>query len=51
VGTSYGKSFKEAVERYADSDISFRMNYDPDKMTHWGCNLFDNETDAKKVYG
>ncbi len=26
-------------------------NYNPDRLTVWGCRLFDNETDARKSFG
>lgn len=42
------KTFKEAC------NIIFRGqegNYDPMRLTLWGCELFDNEKDAKKGFG
>lgn len=40
-------SFKEAC------DIKFEGDslYSPDRMTYWGCQLFDNESDARKSFG
>ena len=26
-------------------------NWDKEKLTYWGCRLFDNEIDARKTFG
>lgn len=28
-----------------------RWDYDPASLTYWGCNLFDNEKDARRAFG
>ena len=46
-GNIEANSFKEAC------DIFFNNNklYNPERLTYWGCKLFDNETDARKSFG
>jgi hypothetical protein len=48
---STGETFKEAVDAYAEKDEEFKKYYDRETMTYWGCNLFDNERDARKTFG
>lgn len=39
---------KPDYEGYVDPD---RWDYDPLRLTYWGCRLFNNETDARKSFG
>lgn len=41
------RSFKEACIRALGDDRLF----DPVKLSYWGCRLYDNETDARKLFG
>jgi len=47
VDTCVAPTFKKACA------IMFKGNNDfsPERMTHWGCELFDNEQDARKGFG
>lgn len=44
-------SFKEACLKHAEKDDEFKLYFDPERMTYWGCRLFDNESDARKSFG
>lgn len=37
--------------RLAASDATFAKNFDPDRMTYWGCRLHDNEVAARATFG
>jgi hypothetical protein len=50
-GSEQGRDFKEACRIFAASNKGFDHNFDPESMTVWGCRLFDNENDARKVFG
>jgi len=51
VATSSGYSFRDAVDAYAKKYPAFARYYDRERMTYWGCRLFDNEEDARKSFG
>ena len=51
VATMAGASLQEACDAYAEVDSEWKRHYDRDRMTYWGCRLFDNETDARKDFG
>ena len=49
-GSASGENFPEAC------DILFKgttneQYYDRDKLTYWGCRLFDNEQEARRAFG
>ena len=46
-------SFQEACDKLcSDPDWQRRYgNYNPERLTVWGCRLFDNEADARKSFG
>jgi hypothetical protein len=44
-------SLKEACLKYAQEDTDFEDYFDPERMTYWGCKIFDNESDARKSFG
>lgn len=51
MGTQEAETFKEACDLLAARDRGFERSYNPDRLTHWGCRLFDNEADARKTFG
>jgi len=47
-------SFDEAVELYVKAHPDFKLllkHHEDGRWTWWGCQLFDNETDARKSFG
>lgn len=46
-GEAKGTSFKDACENFFKKDPYF----DAVRLTYWGCELFDNEEDARKSFG
>jgi hypothetical protein len=46
-GVARGKTFKDACMKYFSGSTCF----DSDRMTYWGCRLFDNEAEARKSFG
>ena len=40
-------SFKEACILWGNE----LPDFDSDRLTYWGCRLFDNEADARKSFG
>lgn len=51
LGVAEGATFKDAVIAYAQTDVNFNKYFNADNMTHWGCRLYDNEEEARKVFG
>ena len=51
IGTNLGSNFKEACDNLAIRDTNFKRYYDDNKLTYWGCKLFDNESDARVNFG
>lgn len=49
--TIEASSFNEACDLLAVRNQEFRKFYDPHTLTYWGCKLFDNEIDARKLFG
>lgn len=47
LGKTRASTLKEACDKLYSNDPS----YDPERMTYWGCRLFDNEDDARKSFG
>lgn len=47
MGEVYASNFKEACETLFKGNHLF----DATRMTHWGCELFDNEADARRRFG
>lgn len=41
------ESFVEACHKHYKNDF----NFDEKRMTYWGCRLFDNEKDARRLFG
>ena len=46
-GLVYAESFRNACTEKFWND----RNFNSETLTYWGCRLFDNETDARKVFG
>lgn len=54
MGKGQGNSFREACIQCFNSrpkDPEWAFNFNEEKLTFWGCKLFDNETDARKNFG
>ena len=51
LGRCKGKTFKEACISWAKQNTAFNKYFNVDKLTYWGCRLFDNESDARKAFG
>lgn len=51
VAVMAGPSFQEACDAFAEADGDWKRYYDRDRLTYWGCRLFDNEADARKAFG
>lgn len=52
LGTFPGRTFKDAVWHYKQSlPQDERVLVDLDRMTCWGCKLYDNEANARKSFG
>lgn len=52
-GEAQGSDFKDAVKNYVASgaDPEFNRYVNLERMTHWGCRLFDNFQDAEASFG
>lgn len=44
------QSLQEATDLLARDDEKFRKHYDRNRMTWWGCRLFDNEEQARETF-
>ncbi len=43
--------FREEADKSGDWIDTERWDYNPYRNTYWGCNLYDNEIDARKSFG
>lgn len=50
-GSIRAETFREACIKFAEQNSEFKKYFDSDKMTYWGCKLFNNGTDARKSFG
>jgi hypothetical protein len=51
LGKYNGNTFTEAVKA-ALEDKKWNMSlFDENKLSYWGCRFFDNEKDARKIFG
>lgn len=50
-GVVEAATFKEACDLLADRDREFMRYYDAERLTYWGCRLFDNEGEARATFG
>jgi len=51
LGAIEATTLREACEKMAKDNPEFKRLWCPDRMTYWGCRLFDNETDARRFLG
>jgi len=51
VGRVCAETFQEACNKYATDNEGFKRLYDPERLTYWGCKLFDNRHDAQESFG
>lgn len=49
-GVFKGATFSDACAEFAKT-ISRPGDFDPERLTYWGCELFDNEEDARRSFG
>ena len=45
------KTLQDACDKIASRDPEWKKYYNRDRMTWWGCRIFDNEADARKFFG
>jgi hypothetical protein len=51
VGTVEAETLPDAAEKlFADSKWA-GYEFNRERMTYWGCKIFDNEADARKSFG
>jgi len=51
-GVFEGETFKDAIQAYKDTLRGYDWEcVDVEEGTLWGCRFFDNEADARKLYG
>lgn len=50
-GTYTASTFRDAVEMWVNENATRRKDYDPHKLSFWGCAFFDNEADARRGFG
>ena len=48
-GTQVAETFRQACKLFfgEQNDANFNL----DRLSYWGCGLFDNEKDARKAFG
>lgn len=53
LGRASGRTFKDACIALfkKDSTLQGATYFSVVSLTYWGCQLFDNETDARKAFG
>lgn len=51
LGKSKGRTLKEACDNLAATNPVFNMYYDAERLTYWGCKIFDNEAEARLTFG
>lgn len=54
LGEVEAESFQEAfrkyvTKKYSDNEIKSLVNFD--RLSIWGCRVYDNEKDARKLFG
>lgn len=50
LGYGKGEDLKEACADWASRNDYFKKHFNPNSMTYCGCQVFDNETDARDLY-
>lgn len=51
LGHSKGEDLKDACVNYAKQNKEFARYFNENTMAYWGCQIYDNETDARKSFG
>lgn len=51
LGYCHGTDLKDACINYAKQNAEFASYFSAERMTHWGCRLFDNREDAQRSFG
>jgi hypothetical protein len=51
LGTAEGTTFREACKALAARDPEFASYFNAERMSYWGCGLFDNEAQARRRFG
>jgi hypothetical protein len=51
VGKEIANTFKEACVNFYDKHPERKELFNSERLTEWGCKLFDNEVEAKKFLG
>jgi hypothetical protein len=51
LGTEKGRTFRDACVAYAEKNPKWAKDFDPGRLEHWGCALYNNETDARAAFG
>lgn len=46
-----GEDFPAACRNLAAKDPGFAAYFNAERLTYWGCRLFDNEFDARRAFG
>lgn len=50
-GKLTARNLREACNLLAEQNQRFAQYYDAERMTYWGCRLFDNEAAARRTFG
>lgn len=51
-GSHPGKTFKDAcIKFFSIKENDDRGDFDAERLTFWGCHLYDNEVDARQTFG
>ncbi|EEJ5117664.1 TPA: hypothetical protein N2G45_002882 [Salmonella enterica] len=50
LGEAEAENFQQACEKIFQ-DSNRVQHFDRQRLTYWGCRLFDNEPDARKSFG
>ena len=51
MGQAPGETFAEACATLAEQNPEFSKHFDPERLTYWGCRLFENEQAARASFG
>lgn len=52
MGKAEGNTFREAVINFTNSDKANSWGtFNEDRLSFWGCRVFDNHEDAAKAFG
>lgn len=51
LGAAEAETFADAAKAVIEEQKMNDEHWSPDKLSYWGCRLFDNESDARKSSG